>query len=67
MPDVTGMGLKDAVYLLEQNGLRVTAHGKGSVISQSIQPGSPVTKGNRVAIDLQPNRKLKKRQFKPEA
>ncbi|MBL6950918.1 MAG: transpeptidase family protein [Bacteroidales bacterium] len=67
MPDVTGMGLKDAVYLLEQNGLHVTAHGKGSVISQSIQPGSPVTKGNRVVIDLQSNRKLKKRQFKPEA
>jgi len=67
MPDVTGMGLKDAVYLLEQNGLHVTAHGKGSVISQSIQPGSPVTKGNRVVIDLQPNRKLKKKQFKPEA
>ncbi len=67
MPDVTGMGLKDAVYLLEQNGLHVTAHGKGSVISQSIPPGSPVSKGKSVVIDLQPNRKLKKPQIKPEA
>ena len=67
MPDVTGMGLKDAIYRLEQNGLRVTVHGKGFVISQSISPGAAVNSGNSVVIDLQPNHKNRKKQIKPEA
>ncbi len=31
MPDVTGMGLKDAVYMLENSGLQVQVQGKGKV------------------------------------
>ncbi len=39
------MGLKDALYLLENMGLKVTVKGKGKVIVQSIQPGTALTKG----------------------
>ena len=34
VPDVIGMGLKDAVYLLESNGFKVSVTGKGRVRSQ---------------------------------
>lgn len=52
MPDVRGMGIKDAVFLLEQMGLRVVVNGKGSVVKQSIQPGQFYAKGSIVIIDL---------------
>jgi len=53
MPDVCGMGLKDALYLLEQMGLNVTISGRGSVVSQSVKPGSLVSKGMPVILELQ--------------
>ncbi|MCK9220475.1 MAG: penicillin-binding protein [Bacteroidales bacterium] len=53
MPDVTGMGLKDALYLLEQQGLRVLVNGKGMVIRQSIPPQTFISKGLPVIIELQ--------------
>ncbi len=52
MPDVCGMGLKDALYLLEQEGLNVLVNGKGSVVNQSIGPGHTIYKGMPVVIDL---------------
>jgi cell division protein FtsI (penicillin-binding protein 3) len=39
MPSVIGMGASDAVYLIEQQGVRVSLHGTGSVHKQSIAPG----------------------------
>ena len=53
MPDVTGMGLKDALFLLESQGLNVLVNGKGTVVRQSINPGLPIDKGMPVVIDLQ--------------
>lgn len=53
MPDVSGMGLKDAIFLLEQQGLNVLVNGKGMVVRQSIPAGTWVTKGTPVVIDLQ--------------
>jgi len=53
MPDVTGLGLKDAMYLLEQQGLNVLVNGKGTVVRQSIPPGYLITKGTPVVLDLQ--------------
>ena len=44
-PDVTGMGAKDAVYELEQRGLRVKMHGRGKVRSQSYPAGKQIMKG----------------------
>lgn len=52
MPDVCGMGLKDALYLLEQQGLNVLVNGKGTVVKQSINPGSAISKGMPVVIEL---------------
>lgn len=60
MPDVSGMGLKDAMYLLEQMGLNVVVNGRGSVVSQSVKPGTLVSKGMPVMLELQsPNTKPK--------
>ncbi len=52
MPNVKGMGLKDALYLLESMGLKVQANGKGKVMSQSIAPGSSLAKGLTVVLAL---------------
>lgn len=52
MPDVTGMGVKDAVFLLEQMGLKVVLNGKGNVVRQSLSPGRMYLKGSIVLLDL---------------
>jgi cell division protein FtsI (penicillin-binding protein 3) len=52
MPNVRGMGLKDALYLLENIGLKVIVKGKGKVMSQSVVPGSPLAKGTAVVLEL---------------
>ncbi|HVK48773.1 MAG TPA: penicillin-binding protein [Pseudobacter sp.] len=52
MPDVRGMGLKDAIYLLENMQLKVNVQGRGKVSTQTILPGTPVNKGQAVSIGL---------------
>lgn len=52
MPDVTGMGARDAVYALQQRGLRVRLSGQGAVVSQSIPAGRQVKPGQEVRITL---------------
>jgi cell division protein FtsI (penicillin-binding protein 3) len=52
MPNVKGMGLKDALYLLETIGLKVNVKGKGKVINQSIAPGTALAKGISVVLEL---------------
>lgn len=52
MPDVRGMGLKDALFLLENRGLAVRSTGKGTVVQQSVAPGSRVVRGATVTITL---------------
>lgn len=52
VPDVRGMGAKDAVYLLKKRGIRVTIQGVGTVKSQSIAPGTAVTKGQKIMLAL---------------
>ncbi len=52
MPDVAGMGLKDALFLLEKQGLNVLINGKGTVVKQSLAPGSLIRKGMPVVLDL---------------
>ena len=54
VPDVTGMGVKDAVYLLQEHGLRVRISGRGQIISQDIAPKSPVTKGKIITLTASP-------------
>jgi cell division protein FtsI (penicillin-binding protein 3) len=52
VPDVTGMGLRDAIYLLENKGFKVQVSGKGIVIKQSIAPGTDIQKGQQIVIEL---------------
>jgi len=52
MPDVTGMGAKDAVYQLESRGLKVRLHGCGHVRRQSFPAGKVVTKGSECILYL---------------
>ena len=52
VPDVTGMGLKDAVYLLENMGLKVSATGRGKVVYQSLAQNTDFNKGQSIKIQL---------------
>jgi cell division protein FtsI (penicillin-binding protein 3) len=52
VPDVTGMGLKDAVYMLENSGLQVQVLGKGKVREQSVAPGTTIIKGQNIILQL---------------
>lgn len=52
VPDVTGMSFRDALYLLEQAGLKVFYDGKGRVVRQSLSPGGRISRGDRIFIQL---------------
>ena len=52
VPDVKGMGLKDALYLLESRDIRVAIRGTGKVKLQSISPGTIVSKNQKLILDL---------------
>ena len=52
MPNVVGMGAKDAVYLLESAGLKVHLSGIGRVRRQSLPTGSRIVKGRTVTLTL---------------
>ena len=52
VPNVVGMGAKDAVYLLESYGMKVHLSGVGKVHTQSIPSGSIVRKGEYITLTL---------------
>jgi cell division protein FtsI (penicillin-binding protein 3) len=52
VPQVTGMGLKDAVFLLENAGLRVVPIGRGRVVRQSLKAGSAYRKNQEIVLEL---------------
>jgi len=52
MPDLTGMGARDAVYELESRGLRVSLSGRGKVKSQSIAAGKNIAPGTMCELEL---------------
>ncbi len=52
VPNVVSMGAKDAVYLLENAGLKVRLLGRGSVRRQSIQPGTRIIKGQQIVLEM---------------
>lgn len=45
MPDVTGMGARDAVFLIESRGVKTKLYGRGKVTQQSIAAGHTISKG----------------------
>jgi cell division protein FtsI (penicillin-binding protein 3) len=52
MPNVRGMALKDALFLLENMGVRVQIRGKGKIISQSIPPGTALDRPLQLLLEL---------------
>ena len=52
VPDMKGLGLKDALYSIENCGYRCVYSGSGHVTSQSPAPGTPLQKGGTVKLTL---------------
>jgi cell division protein FtsI (penicillin-binding protein 3) len=52
IPDVRGMSLRDAVFLLENSGLRVQYSGKGRVRRQSPEQGTRYFEGTVVSLEM---------------
>ena len=58
VPNVVGLTIKDALYMLENLGMRVRFKGKGRVISQSIAPGSKIS-DEVIVLELSSNKAKK--------
>lgn len=52
MPNLIGMGARDAVYQTESRGAKVIIKGKGKVRHQSKSAGTPIKKGEKITIEL---------------
>ena len=52
VPNVTGMALRDAIYLLENEGMQVQVQGAGRITVQSVAPGTRIVKGQNITLQL---------------
>ncbi|WP_201978813.1 penicillin-binding protein [Hymenobacter rubidus] len=52
VPQVRGLSLRDALFLLENRGLHVRALGSGRVREQSLPAGSPIKRGDVITLNL---------------
>jgi cell division protein FtsI (penicillin-binding protein 3) len=52
VPNVRGMNVRDAVFILEQLGLKTVVRGHGKVSSQSLRAGSVLRKGQEIILGL---------------
>jgi len=52
MPNVKEMGLRDALYILENMALKVEVKGYGKVLRQSIVPGTKISPGSKVLLEM---------------
>ena len=53
VPDLTGLGARDAMYLLGKMGMIVQIQGRGKVISQNIKAGTVARKGQIILLQLE--------------
>ena len=53
VPDVNGMGLKDALFVLGNSGLKTLVRGSGRVVRQSLLVGTRVAKGDPIILELE--------------
>ena len=53
VPDVIGLGARDAVYQMESRGIRTQIHGRGKVVKQTLIPGTLIKKGATCSITLE--------------
>ena len=65
VPDVTGMGARDAVYLMERQGLKAVVRGLGRVTKQSLRAGEKIRRGQQIVLTLENEfqHKLKEQQM----
>ena len=54
VPNCKGMTAKDAVYMLEKLGMKVTIEGRGKVVDQSLRQNQPFKKGDKIKLTLRP-------------
>lgn len=52
VPDVKGLGLRDALFAIENNGYRCSHSGTGHVVNQTPAPGAKLSKGQTISITL---------------
>lgn len=52
VPDLKGLGLKDALFAIENNGYRCRHSGTGHVVSQTPKAGAKIKKGETISITL---------------
>ena len=52
VPELYGMGIRDAIYLLENKGVHVKYNGVGRIKGQSIKSGQPIIKGSTIYLTL---------------
>lgn len=52
VPDVSDMGARDAIYLLENTGLKVEINGRGTVRGQTPPPGTLLKKGEKIKLEM---------------
>lgn len=54
MPDLRGMSLKDALARIEhlRLGISIEIKGNGKIIGQSITPGTPLSRGGKLTLEL---------------
>jgi len=52
VPNVLGMTLRDAIFLLENQGLSVSHAGSGRIVSQSLSAGHRIQKGVTISLRL---------------
>lgn len=52
VPNVVGMGIKDALFLLENMGIDVTFKGRGTVVEQSVRPGARLAGRMKIKLEM---------------
>lgn len=52
VPNVKGMSAQDAVFILENAGLKVKLKGKGMIKEQSLLPGQRINQGQEIILEL---------------
>ena len=53
VPNVRGMGARDAIYQMERRGIKTKVVGRGKVRSQSLAPGEKVVRGSVCTLTMQ--------------
>ena len=52
VPNIYGMGARDAIFAMESRGIKTKLYGRGKVTKQSLMPGTRVKKGAVCSIEL---------------